>query len=112
MPSSAPILASCSPPRKRRSSRSTGTMPSPGFRNTSVTCSSRRRTPFVCSGRLLTGLLLAAVVAGGGRPLAAQQVDEAVVTQMARLLAASDARRFDPVLLREALQSPDAGVRR
>ncbi|MBI1967440.1 MAG: peptidylprolyl isomerase [Gemmatimonadetes bacterium] len=47
-----------------------------------------------------------------GAPLAAQQADEALVAELARLLAAADARQFDAALLREALQHPNAGVRR
>ncbi len=48
------------------------------------------------------------------RPAAAQQQDEALVGELARLLAAADARRFDAagVLFREALQHPSAAVRR
>ncbi|OLC02643.1 MAG: hypothetical protein AUH46_06500 [Gemmatimonadetes bacterium 13_1_40CM_70_15] len=40
------------------------------------------------------------------------QQDEALVTVLAQLLAASDARRFDGAVLREGLQHPDPGVRR
>src|SRR5712691_8475845 len=40
------------------------------------------------------------------------QQDEALVTVLARLLAISDARRFDGAVLSEGLQHPDPGVRR
>jgi cyclophilin family peptidyl-prolyl cis-trans isomerase/HEAT repeat protein len=55
--------------------------------------------PSVCS------LLLALAAA----PAAAQ--DEAVVGQLARLLALSDARQFDAAVLRQGLQSDDSRVR-
>jgi cyclophilin family peptidyl-prolyl cis-trans isomerase/HEAT repeat protein len=45
-------------------------------------------------------------------PLRGQQVDEALVGQLGRLLAATDARRYDVAVLREALRHPDAQVRR
>jgi cyclophilin family peptidyl-prolyl cis-trans isomerase/HEAT repeat protein len=38
-------------------------------------------------------------------------VDEATVGLLARLLAAADARRFDPAAVRDALASPEAGIR-
>ena len=44
------------------------------------------------------------------RPLAAQQ--SAIVEQLAPLLAAEDARDFQPELYRKALVSPDSVVRR
>ena len=46
------------------------------------------------------------------RPIAAQQPDEALVGELARLLAAADARLFDASLLEAALRSADRGVRR
>jgi cyclophilin family peptidyl-prolyl cis-trans isomerase/HEAT repeat protein len=42
----------------------------------------------------------------------AQQVDEGLVGQLARLLAAADARRYDAATLREALRHPNPLVRR
>jgi cyclophilin family peptidyl-prolyl cis-trans isomerase/HEAT repeat protein len=67
-----------------------------------VSCSNPRQTRFVSS---LAVLLLAAV------PAAAQQ-DETTVGVLAALLAAADARRFDPAPLREALGHPNPAVRR
>lgn len=55
---------------------------------------------------------LAGPAVGRSRPLAAQQPDEALVGQLARLLAAADARRFDAPALREGLRHPEALVRR
>jgi len=46
-----------------------------------------------------------------GSPAAAQR-DEGVVDQLARLLAAADARVYDTALFREALRHPDPFVRR
>ena len=77
-----------------------------------MSCWRRRRTPFVCSRRT-TWLALAALLVSA--PLAAQQpgaVDEAAVGELARLLAASDARRFDEALLRDGLQQADPTIRR
>jgi cyclophilin family peptidyl-prolyl cis-trans isomerase/HEAT repeat protein len=68
-----------------------------------VSCSNPRQTRFVSS---LAVLLLAAAV-----PAAAQQ-DETTVGVLAALLAAADARRFDPAPLREALGHPNPAVRR
>jgi len=62
----------------------------------------RRRIPFACS---LAGLLAAAQPVGG----LAQ--DEAIVNQLANVLAAEDARRFDPPLFTEAARFPDPLVR-
>ena len=45
-------------------------------------------------------------------PAAGQQVDEALVGRLARLLAAVDARRFDPAALRDILLDADPAVRR
>lgn len=81
-----------------------------------VTSCSPRRTRCASS----TALLLLALAASH-HPAAAQQPtspppapaqDEAIVAELARLLAVSDARRFDGALLREALRHPDPGVRR
>ena len=70
------------------------------------TCSSRHRIRFACSSCvLLVGLLLAA------RPVAAQG-DAGAVEDLARLLAAADARAFDAGLERETLGAPDPFVRR
>ena len=55
---------------------------------------------------LLSGLALAAVAA----PAPAQQ--EAVVEQLAPVLAAEDSRNFQPALFRSALVAPDSVVRR
>ncbi len=65
----------------------------------------RRRTPFACRIVLLLALASAPLVAQ------APQQDEAVVSLLARLLALSDARQFDDVLLRQALQSDNFNVR-
>ena len=70
------------------------------------TCSSRRRIRFVSKSCLLPVLLLLAV-----RPATAQR-DEGRVEALARLLAATDARVFDPGLERETLGAPDPFVRR
>ncbi len=73
-----------------------------------MSCSNPRQTRFVSS--LLFLLLTVAV------PVVAQQpavpADETTVGVLAALLAASDARRFDPAPLREALSHPNPGVRR
>ncbi|HTR21279.1 MAG TPA: HEAT repeat domain-containing protein [Gemmatimonadales bacterium] len=65
-------------------------------------------TRFVCSG---AGALVALLLAGAPSVLPAQQ-DEALVGQLARLLAISDARVFDEAVLRGALGSDNPGVRR
>jgi len=46
------------------------------------------------------------------RPLGAQQPDEGLVGELARLLATADARTFDPSLLGTALRSRNPGLRR
>ncbi len=73
-----------------------------------VSCLNPRPTRFVSS---LFFLLLTVAA-----PVVAQQpavpVDETTVGVLAALLAASDARRFDPAPLREALSHPNPGVRR
>src|SRR5206468_10677954 len=48
----------------------------------------------------------------GPQALRAQQADEALVGQLARLLAASDARVFDAAALRDGVASPNRDVRR
>src|SRR5712692_8340079 len=113
-PSSAPPAASCSPPRRRRSSRSTAGTPSPAFRSTSVICCSLRRTrcAFSLARLLLVGASLPPLAVAQQPAAAPPQQDEALVTELARLLTISDARRFDGALLSEGLQHPDPGVRR
>ncbi|MGH7538388.1 MAG: HEAT repeat domain-containing protein [Gemmatimonadales bacterium] len=65
----------------------------------------RPRIRFACS--------LVAALAALPPPVPAQVAqDEAVVGLLARLLAHADARQFDPVVFRQALQSDDIGVRR
>src|SRR5256886_1064629 len=73
----------------------------------SSSCSSRCLIRSACSA----GLLLALAAAPGRRAFA-QQPDEALVGELARVLAASDARAFDAPLFREAQHYPDAVVRR
>ena len=72
----------------------------------SSSCSSRCLIRSACSA----GLLLA--LAAPGRRAFTQQPDEALVGELARVLAASDARAFDAPLFREAQHYPDAVVRR
>jgi cyclophilin family peptidyl-prolyl cis-trans isomerase/HEAT repeat protein len=60
----------------------------------------------------LVFLLAAAAVLFPPAVLVAQQSDEALVGQLARLLATADARQFDDALLRELLRHGDPGVRR
>ena len=67
--------------------------------------SPRRLIRSACSAALL---LLAAAPA----PARAQQPDEALVGELARVLAAADARVFDAALFREALRHPVASLRR
>src|SRR2546421_934436 len=74
----------------------------------SSSSSSRSRIRSACSAGLLLVLAAAAPWRGG----LAQQQDEALVGQLARLLAAADARAFDAALFRETLHHPDAVVRR
>ncbi len=73
-----------------------------------MSCSNPRQTRFV-SSLLLLAALLAARPARAQRPGA---VDETTVGALAGLLAAADARRFDPAPLREALSHPNPAVRR
>src|SRR2546421_411159 len=98
---------SCSPPPKPHSSRSIHATLYRVSRSTCLTCSSRRRTPFVSS---LTLFLLIGAVRGS--PARAHQADEALVGQLAAVLAAADARRFDASALRDALASSNPAVRR
>ncbi len=62
--------------------------------------------PFVCS------VILALLSAAGPRGARAQQPDEALVGQLARLLAASDARVFDVAVLRDGVAATNPDVRR
>jgi len=74
-----------------------------------VSCSNPRQTRFVSSVVVFLLLLSA------GQSLAAQQpppADETTVGVLAALLAAADARRFEPVALREALSHANPAVRR
>lgn len=75
-------------------------------------CSRRRRIPCACSAALF--LLLGALPLA--RPAAAQQptpsADETLVGQLAAVLAAADARRFDEAAIRDALVSANPAVRR
>ena len=71
-----------------------------------MSCSSPQPTRFVSSLALL-GAVLAAP-----RPAAAQQPDESTVGILAAVIAAADARRFDPAPLREALSHANPAVRR
>jgi cyclophilin family peptidyl-prolyl cis-trans isomerase/HEAT repeat protein len=74
-----------------------------------VIFSKSRPIPSACS------VLLLLAIAAPARAAAQQPVpgqDEALVTELARLLAISDARSFDAAVLREALQHTDPGVRR
>jgi cyclophilin family peptidyl-prolyl cis-trans isomerase/HEAT repeat protein len=59
---------------------------------------------------LVAALLVAAARPGAGQ-VAAPAQDEATVGLLARLLALSDARRFDGAVLRQALQSDNPNVR-
>src|SRR2546426_257264 len=69
--------------------------------------SSRSLIRSACSVVVLLG-----AAALGGRGAAAQQPDEALVSELARILAAADARAFDPALFGEALRHPKPLVRR
>src|SRR5881392_2359244 len=69
-------------------------------------CSSRFPIPCACRAIALSLVALAL-----GSPAAAQR-DQGVVDELARLLAAADARVYDTALFREALRHPDAFVRR
>ena len=78
-----------------------------------MSCSSPRQTRFVSSVAAFL-LLMASVVAAPAQnpPVAVPAVDETTVGLLASLLAAADARRFDPAALREALASNNPAVRR
>src|SRR5437667_119744 len=69
--------------------------------------SSRSLIRSACSVVVLLG-----AAALGGRGAAAQQPDEALVSELARVLAAADARAFDPALFGEALRHPEPVLRR
>src|SRR5213595_2460682 len=71
-------------------------------------CSSRSPIRSACRA----GLLLVLAAGAPARRAGAQQQDETLVGELARLLAAADARTFDAPLFREALHAPDAVVRR
>src|SRR5437773_10689176 len=108
MPWSAPRRPSCSPPARRHSCRSRTSTLSRGSPTMSSSCSSRCPIRSACSA----GLVLLLAAAAPWRRAVAQQQDEALVGELARLLAAADARAFDAPLFREALHAPDAVVRR
>src|SRR6266568_3265587 len=73
--------------------------PSPAFPSMSRSCSRRSRIRCACrAAALFWGAATAA-----GRALAGQQPDPALVGEVARLLAAADARSFDASLLGTAL---------
>ena len=77
-----------------------------------MSCWRRRQIPFACSRRAPWLLAAALVVAF---PLTAQQsapVDEAVVGELARILAAADSRTFDEAVFRDGLQQADPSIRR
>src|SRR5256884_8737147 len=75
-----------------------------------MSSSSSNRCPIrsACSA----GLLLVLAATAPWRCGLAQQQDEALVGQLARLLAAADARAFDAALFRETLHHPDPRERR
>ena len=80
-----------------------------------MSCWSPRQTQFVSSVAPFLLLLASAVPAVAQNPPAAAGIpatDEATVGLLASLLAAADARRFDPAALREALASNNPAVRR
>ena len=78
-----------------------------------MSCSNPRQTRFVSSVAAFL-LLMASVVAAPAQnpPVAVPAADETTVGLLALLLAAADARRFDPAALREALASNNPAVRR
>src|SRR5438876_10649330 len=73
-------------------------------------CSPSSSRSLIRSACSVVALLGAAAFAGRG--VAAQQPDEALVSELARVLAAADGRAFDPALFHEALQHPEPLVRR
>ena len=70
--------------------------------------SNPRQTRFVSSAGLFLLLIAPCCAAGAQQPA----TDEALVSQLAAVLAAADARRFDAAVLREALTNPNPAVRR
>ena len=80
-----------------------------------MSCSNPRQTRFVSSVAAFL-LLMASVVAAAAQnpppPVAVPAADETTVGLLASLLAAADARRFDPAALRDALASNTPAVRR
>jgi len=77
----------------------------------SVRCCAPSLIRFVSSAGLATACALAVPAA----TVSAQQpaaVDEALVGSLARLLQETDARRFDPLVLRDLMRHPDPAVRR
>src|SRR5256712_377215 len=106
MPSSAPGRETCSPPAKRHYSRSPMSTLSRGFPSMSASCSRRFRIRCACSAALFWW------AAVPGTPLAAQQLDEAQIGELAHLLAAADARNFDAALVSTGLRDADERVRR
>jgi len=81
-----------------------------------VPCCRRRLTRSVCSRAPAVPAVLAVLAVlllpAGARAQQPANVDEATVGELARLLAASDARTFDEALLRDGLQQAEAGTRR
>ena len=72
----------------------------------SASCSRRFRIRCACSAALFWW------AAVPGTPLAAQQLDEAQIGELAHLLAAADARNFDAALVSTGLRDADERVRR
>jgi cyclophilin family peptidyl-prolyl cis-trans isomerase/HEAT repeat protein len=70
---------------------------------------SRGRFDWSCRGAWVPGLVVLALL-GAPVPLAAQE--QSVIEQLAPVLAAEDARDFQPELFRRALVAPDSLVRR
>src|SRR5947208_3003746 len=89
MPWSAPRRPSCSPRARRHSCRSRTSTLSRGSPTMSSSCSSRCLIRSACSA----GLVLLLAAAAPWRRAVAQQQDEALVGELARLLAAADALR-------------------
>jgi cyclophilin family peptidyl-prolyl cis-trans isomerase/HEAT repeat protein len=78
-----------------------------------VTCSNPRRTPSAFSAAAAAAAALFLLIGGPARAPAQQPpVDETVVSQLAAVLAAADARTLDLAALRDALAHPEPGVRR
>src|SRR5262245_47619562 len=106
MPWSTPRRVRSSPRPKPRSFRSPMTTPSCGCRPKSPPAWLPFPTRFACS------VLLGLVAIAAGRSLAAQQPDETLVGELARLLAAADARNFDQPLFATELWSGALSGRR